>query len=290
MNWSVYGELEPDEDALENDGNFEVLAGMGLLSRRATGDGGDDDDGKVFDAMAGITEDDAETNPFLVAADPAYGNQVGTRSNNEDEQDYCDIKDLLRELDDEIVETSVTVSELLEWTPTGTGSGGKGSGAQFQDFLVVLETDESSFDVTSKSVRRRYAEFVWLADAVAAEVDMPLPMDLPEPVSVSSGEDHDVSLMDHCDDLGNFITSLAEDPDFQLADCVQKFLLSDDPVDGVARPAAFTTAAIEASTTPHPSTSLFYMYIECSRTLMGCTDLQPVFSRTGSSWLPSTLC
>ena len=132
VNWSVYGELEPDEEALENDGNFEVLAGMGLLSSRATDTNASS---TAFDAMAGIREDGAateeadETNPFLSAADPVYGNQVGI-SNNEDEQDYCDIKDLLRELDDEIVETTVTVSELMEWTPTdGTAS--------FQDLLQV---------------------------------------------------------------------------------------------------------------------------------------------------------
>ena len=74
---------------------------------------------------------------------------------------------------------------------------------------VVLETDESSFDVTSKSVRRRYAEFVWLVEALAAEVELPLPMELPEPISASSGDEDGVEFMDHCDDLGHFLTSLA---------------------------------------------------------------------------------
>ena len=37
----------------------------------------------------------------------------------------------------------------------------------------------------------------------------------------------------------------AEDPDFQLAESVQKFLLSDEPVDSIARAPAFTAAAID---------------------------------------------
>lgn len=201
-------DLAEDED----DDNFDVLASMGLLSRGKGG--GADDEAPLYD------ESEHGANADL----------------DGEEQDYVDLKDLLKEIDDVVVDTSVTASDIEFWQV-------KDSTNVFVDYWIEIETDESAFDSTAGKVRRSHADLKWLDEAVKNELEMEPPEDLPEELEVT--DDHDpVLALDHLDDVGLYLTALAEHPEFQISEALQKFL-SVDVIEGVSRPKAFTCVSLD---------------------------------------------
>ena len=205
---------EGDEDGEEDGGNFNVLASMGLLSQNPR------------TPQPRHSKEEVEANPFVdgdVPADP-------------DQEEYVGIKSLLKELDQEMVETMATVSTPIEWATKG--------GTKYTDFLVTFSTDDSTFDVTSKSVRRTYADCKALFDQVSKVADDE-PLDPPDEYEATGDEETDEGLLiSHLDELGMFITNLAEDPDYNSHACVHKFLLSDDAF-SIYFPAELTNSSIE---------------------------------------------
>lgn len=198
----------------EDDGNFGVLSSMGLLSRSGRGDTDNANEISLYD------ESEHGANAEL----------------DGEEQDYVDLKDLLKEIDDVVVDTSVTASDMEYWQV-------KGSEKVFVDYWIEIESDESAFDSTVGKVRRSHADLKWLHEALQAELEMEPPEELVEEFEVTDDPDP-VDAMDHLDDIGQYLTAIAEDPEFQVSKAFQKFL-SDDAIEGVDRPTAFTCVALE---------------------------------------------
>eukprot|EP00039_Didymoeca_costata_P030754 m.31183 g.31183 ORF g.31183 m.31183 type:complete len:2067 (+) comp8290_c0_seq1:104-6304(+) len=217
---------EPNEQA-EADGNFDVMKQMGLLSSKTT------------------KAEPEDNNPFFMGDmdTPLYDvNEFGSENKRDSvEQDYFDIKDLLKELDDEVLETVVTVSDRITWLAE--------NGQVFHDYKVELVTDLSAFNIPKKIVRRSFDEIEWLCDTISNdlgggfELPQPLPSHLPNPTG--NPELDEIAMFDHLDDLGRFLTSLADNQDANEAKCLQTFLQSDDRVHQGSWPDAYTTNAVD---------------------------------------------
>lgn len=152
-------------------------------------------------------------------------------------QDYVDIKSLLNELDDEVFDTTVTVSDMQFWRDKDS--------TVTVDFWVELATDESAFEKGSSMVRRSYEDFKWLHEAILEEIELETPEPLPDAPPTDDDDDNAIDYLDYLDDLGQYLTALAESGDFQFADCLQQFFFTDGALPAVPRSSTITCAAIE---------------------------------------------
>lgn len=217
----IFADADDNGEEEEDYGNFSILASTGLMSKRGMKDV--DADG------VGLYDDDE------------FG---GNAEMTTEEVDYLDIKDLLKELNDDVTDTCVVVSNMLAWDTPDRKTG------CFSDFQIELITDESAFAKNRSTVRRSYIDFVWLKQAIEEELELDSPEELPgqAPMPTSDPLDDEIALADYLDELGSYLTAIAEHPDYQTAACVQRFLTDDvNPLPLlIERPGKFTTSMIES--------------------------------------------